>query len=314
MPQELATLADSSVEELSNNPLVRAKQEATLAVQTYLQKDEYAAKQLGKIAADLAEGNEALTVTVDQANLAMGELIAQAWKLTGDLDGTFQAWWNDPRTWKQYVAGDDDETTGTVPAPFDVSYARKLKRLADFKAGRLSGKPSEGGRPKSGVGFTQQALIELTAPKYAKDQTGEEYEHEMREHALFPGREVRVHKDRTEESKARLEVIEDTYKTLKQRAESRAKRAAKTGKMAKAITQKDVVEELRKQFKDAGRNLVVAPRKSSAKPLSWWMEEARTEMERYYYAFEADPDGLAAIREVIEQELSVWTAKQEEQQ
>jgi hypothetical protein len=243
-----------------------------------------------------------------------GELIAQAWKFTGDLDGTFQAWWNDPRTWEQYVAGDDDDGAPSTGEPFDVRRAREFKRLADFKAGRLSGNSSKIARPKSGVGFTQQALIELTAPKYAKDQTGEEYEYEMREHALFPGREVRVHKDRTEESKARLEVIEGTYKTLKQRAESRAKRAAKTGKKAKAITRQDVIEELRKQFKDAGRNLVVAPRKSAAKPLSWWMEEARTEMERYYYAFEADPEGLAAIRGVIEQELSVWTAKQEEQQ
>ena len=270
---------------LSNNPLVRARQEADARVQELITKDEALAQRLGEIAKDLLKWHGTLQAAEERTAVEEGKLIAEAYARLGG-DSGFGSWWERGETWQGLP---------TSAAPFGRQKARELKRLHDFCEGTLVGKSI--GRPKNPEGFAITALNELLMPKYAQDGNGNE---------------LNASKDeRTPESQARLDVIEEVYGKLKRKARDRAARAQAAGVEPARITRKEVVKALQQAFAEKEMPLVARKLPASNKPFSWWQEEVRDQMDRFYFAWQTEPEKIEVLRQLILEELQTWADRQE---
>lgn len=260
-------------EQLSNNPLVRAKQIATQEVQELITKDEAKAARLAELAAELSAGHAALEDQEVRAAWIEGEKIAEAYGLLGDKDLAFMAWWESETTWSE-----------TSRKPFHVDYARSLKRLHAFCTGALSGRRVS--QPKIPEGFTTKALLELIAPKYVKDR------HQQ---------EVIVDKDaltveRTKESAERLAVINGLYSKLKDRVSKERKKGP--------ITKPEVQKAIQEAFRAANMPVVYrAVRRTSLKDM---LDQIDRRMNGWYFTFEGDADAVKAMRDKIAECLAEW--------
>jgi hypothetical protein len=270
---------------LSNNPLVRARQEADERVQELITKDEALAQRLEEIAKGLLKWHDTLQAAEERTALEEGKLIAEAYARLGD-GMAFTSWW------------DRDETWGSgqrVGRPFTSQKARELKRLHDFCEGTLVGKSI--GRPKNPEGFTITALNELLMPKYVQDRNGNELNNSRDE--------------RTPESQKRLDVVEEVYGKLKRKARDWAARAQATGAEPARITRKEVVKALQQAFTEKEMPVVARKLPVSNKPFSWWQEEVRDQMDRFYFAWQTEPEKIEVLRQLILEELQTWTDRQE---
>jgi hypothetical protein len=265
--------------QLSNNPMVRAKQIAKREVEL-ITKDEARRARLAELAAELAAGHAALEEQEIGVAWEEGRRIAEAYALLGDKDLTFQAWWDSTETWP-----------GTSRPPFNVDYARQLKRLHAFCTGALSGRRVS--QPKNPEGFTTKALLELVAPKYVKDRHQRE--------VIVDKDDLTAKPERTKESAERLAVVNAVYAKLRDRAGGRQKGP---------ITRKEVVDALQDAFRSANMPVLNrAVRRTSIKDM---LDKIDRQMNAWYFTFEGDQAAIAAMRSKIAECLAEWDAWEEE--
>jgi hypothetical protein len=277
------TLYENGTESpLSGNAMVRAKQEGERAYHALVENDATAAQRLKTLAASIYRETVHVENVREQSRIKVGEWIGDAYATLGNSHNSFTAWWDDPKTWEEAsgLAG--------MPAPFSRRKASDYKRIGDFCAGSLPGKGN--GRPKNAEGFTDEAMVELTAPKYVKDRHARELNADDGE--------------RTPESSQRLDVVESVYGRLKERFKKRKAAASKSGEEPRLITKREVVDALQEAFRDANLRVVNrGVRRTSLKDL---LDQIDRHMNGWYFTFQGDAAAVQAVRDKVAECLAEW--------
>lgn len=264
------------------NALVKAKEEGRQNYQTVITANETLARNLEEIAGKLTKGHALAEEMEAKAAWEEGRLIAEAYRLLGGKEMTFQAWWQDEATW----------AAGTRPAPFSIEYARKLKRLYEFCTHGIDG-IKRPGQAKVPDGFTTRALVELTAPKYIKDRHDNELVKDD------DGQPVR-----TEEAQRRVAVVDSVYERLKKRASDRRRAAEEKGTTPAPITHREVQETLREEF--TTREMPVQHKRTRRTNLQKVLDDIERQMAGWYHTFEGRPAEHDAMRAKLGECLAEW--------